>query len=496
MKPIARTLAALITITMLLAGCTVGPKYARPSVPAAPVDTFKELDGWKTAQPDDQSQRGPWWEVFGDAQLNALEDQVTTSNQDLKVAQARFQEARAVIRFNRASEFPTISTAPGIASIRDSANRPYFKTTSSTGDFTLPFDLSYELDVWGRVRRTVAASREEAQATAADLETVSLSLHAELALDYFELRSADAQKQLLDDTVKAYQDALQLTLNRFDGGAAPKSDVAQARTQLETTMVQDTDVSVERAQFEHAIAILVGKPPAAVTLAPLPLHLQPPSIAAGLPSQLLERRPDIAAAERRVAESNEQIGIARAAFFPTILLSASAGFEGSSITNWFDWPSRFWAVGPSALQTIFDGGRRRATSQAALANYDATVAGYRETTLTALQQVEDNLAALRILEQEAQQQKDATASAQESVQVFTDRYIGGADPYLQVLTAQTIALQNERNDVDILRRRMDASVLLIKALGGGWNRSQLPSATELGQSGKGQPQGSVPKSGS
>ena len=384
-----------------------------------------------------------------------------------------------MIRFNRASQFPTISTAPGVASIRDSANRPYFKTTSSTGDFVLPFDLSYELDIWGRVRRTVAASREEAQATAADLETVSLSLHTELAFDYFELRSADAQKQLLDDTVKAYQDALQLTRNRFEGGAAPKSDVAQARTQLQTTMVQDTDVSVERAQFEHAIAILIGEPPAAFTLAPAPLHVEPPSISAGLPSQLLERRPDIAAAERRVAESNEQIGIARAAFFPTIVLTASAGFEGDSITNWFNWPSRFWAVGPSALETLFDAGRRRATSQAALANYDATVAGYRETALTALQQVEDNLAALRILEQEAQQQKDATASAQESLQVFTDRYIGGADPYLQVLTAQTIALQNERNEVDILRRRMDASVLLIKALGGGWNVSQLPKVAQL-----------------
>jgi NodT family efflux transporter outer membrane factor (OMF) lipoprotein len=279
--------------------------------------------------------------------------------------------------------------------------------------------------------------------------------------------------------VKAYEYALQLTTNRFEGGAAPKSDVAQARTQLQTTMVQDTDVSVERAQFEHAIAILLGKPPAAFTLAPSPLHVEPPSISAGLPSQLLERRPDIAAAERRVAESNEQIGIAHAAFFPTIVLSASAGFEGDSITNWFNWPSRFWAVGPSALETLFDAGRRRATSQAAVANYDATVAGYRETTLTALQQVEDNLAALRILEQEAQQQKDATASAQESLQVFTDRYIGGADPYLQVLTAQTIALQNERNDVDILRRRMDASVLLIKALGGGWNVSQLPKVAQL-----------------
>lgn len=477
----ARTLTALIIIIMivLLAGCTVGPKYARPSVPTAPQDAFKDVDGWKIAQPGDQLQREAWWEAFGDEQLNALEAQLTVSNQDLKVAQARFQQARAAIRFNRAAEFPTISTAPGIASIRDSANRPYFQTTSATGDFVLPFDLSYELDVWGRVRRTVAASREEAQATAGDLETVSLSLHAELAFDYFELRSADAQKQLLDDTVKAYQDALQLTTNRFEGGAAPKSDVAQARTQLETTMVEDTDVSVARAQFEHAIAILIGKPPAAFTLAPSPLRVEPPAISVGIPSQLLERRPDIAAAERRVAESNEQIGIARAAFYPTIVLSASAGFEGDSITNWFDWPSRFWAVGPSAVETLFDAGRRRATSQAAVANYDATVAGYRETTLTALQQVEDNLAALRILDQEAQQQKDATASAQESLQVFTDRYIGGADPYLQVLTAQTIALQNERNEVDILRRRMDASVLLIKALGGGWNVSQLPKAAQL-----------------
>jgi len=461
-------------MAVVLTGCTVGPKYRRPSVPAASADAYKEIDGWKTAQPSDQLQRGPWWEIFGDSQLNALEDQLTASNQDVKVAQARFQEARALVRFNRASLYPTISTAPGIASIRDSGNQPYLPATHNTGDFVLPFDLSYELDVWGKLRRTVAASREEAQATAAELETVSLSLHAELAFDYFELRSADAQKQLLDDTVKAYQDSLELTINRFDGGAAPKSDVAQARTQLQTTMVQDTDVGVQRAQFEHAIAVLVGKPPAAFKLPPSPLHAQPPDISAGLPSQLLERRPDVAAAERRVAEANEQIGIARAAFFPTVILSATGGFQGDSITNWLTWPSRFWAVGPSALETLFDAGRRRATSQAALANYDATVAGYRENTLTALQQVEDNLAALRILEQEARQQQDATASAQESLQIFTDRYIGGADPYLQVLTAQTIALQNERNDVDILRRRMDASVLLVKALGGGWNASQLP----------------------
>jgi len=343
----------------------------------------------------------------------------------------------------------------------------------------LPFDLSYEVDLWGRVRRTVSAAREEAQATAGDLQTVDLSLHADLALDYFELRSADAQKQLLDDTVKAYADALQLTINRFDGGAAPKSDVAQAQTQLEAARVQQTDITVQRAQFEHAIAVLIGKPPAAFRLEPITSKFQSPDLSVGLPSQLLERRPDIAAAERRVAEANDQIGIARAAFFPTVVLSATAGFEGDSITDWFSWPSRFWAVGPSMLQTIFDGGRRRATSQGALASYDATVAGYRQTSLIAFQEVEDNLAALRILDQEAQQQTVATASAQESLQIFTNRYIGGADPYLQVLTAQTIALQNERNDVDILRRRMDASVLLIKALGGGWNVSELPKTVEL-----------------
>jgi len=474
--------AACVLIAFMaavLTSCTVGPKYARPNVPTAPADTYKEIDGWKTAQPNDQLQRGAWWEIFGDPELNALEDQLTASNQDLKAAQARFREARALVRFNRASLYPTISTAPGIAAIRDSGNQPYLPTTHNTGEFVLPFDLSYEVDVWGRVRRTVAASREEAQATAADLETVSLSLHAELAYDYFELRSADAQKQLLDDTVKAYQESLQLTINRFDGGAAPKSDVAQAQTQLETTRVQDTDIAVQRAQFEHAIAILIGKPPAAFSVPPSPLHAQPPNISAGLPSQLLERRPDIASGERRVAEANEQIGIARAAFFPTILLNATGGFEGDSITNWFTWPSRFWAVGPSALDTLFDAGRRRATSQGALANYDATVAGYRQTTLTALQQVEDNLAALRILEQEARQQQTATASAQESLQIFNERYIGGADPYLQVLNAQTIALQNERNDVDILRRRMDASVLLIKALGGGWNVSRLPQVASF-----------------
>ena len=470
--------------SLFLAGCMVGPKYVKPNTPTAP--DFKEQppasfqsDGkWKQAAPGDQAIRGNWWEVFGDAQLDGLEEQVTAANQNLKVAEARLVQARSMIRFNRASLAPTISTAPSVVNERLSANEAYFpasQANNGTGNFTLPFDLSYEVDLWGRVRRTINASREEAQATAADLQTASLSLHAELALDYFELRSADAQKQLLDDTVKAYTDALQLTENRFEGGAAPKSDVAQAQTQLETAQVQDTDITVARSQFEHAIATLIGEPPAKFDLAPAPQSkLQLPVIPVGLPSSLLERRPDIAAGERRVAEANEQIGIARAAFFPTLVIGAAAGFEGTTATNWLNWPSRMWAVGPQLSETLFDAGRRRATSNAAKANYDATVAAYRQTALTAFQEVEDNLAALRILESESEQQRRATASAQESLQLFTNRYQGGVDNYLQVITAQTIALANERNEIDIQRRRMDASVLLVKAVGGGWDTSQLP----------------------
>ena len=351
-------------LASLLAGCTVGPKYKTPDVPITP--SYKEIDGWKTARPSDQLLRGPWWEIFGDAQLNALEEQVPAGNQNLKALEARFREARAAIRFNRASEFPTISTAPSIASTRASANRPYLPSGAARpkGDFVLPFDIAYELDFWGRVRRTVASAREYAQASAADLETAKLSLQAELAFDYFELRSADAQKQILDNTVKSYAAALRLTQNRYQGGAAPKSDVAQAQTQLETAQVQDTDIGVQRSQYEHAIAILIGKPPAAFSLQAASLAPRPPDIPVGVPSELLERRPDVAAAERRMAAANEQIGIARAAFFPTVLLSATAGFEGTSIMNWLNWPSRFWAVGPTVVETLFDAGRRRATRTA------------------------------------------------------------------------------------------------------------------------------------
>jgi len=461
-------------LASVLAACTVGPKHKVPDVPITP--SYKEVDGWKAARPSDRLLRGPWWEIFGDAQLNTLEEQVPGGNQNLKALEARFREARAAIRFNRASEFPTISTAPSIASTRASANRPYLPSGAARpkGDFVLPFDVSYELDFWGRVRRTVASAREFAQASAADLETAKLSIQAELAFDYFELRSADAQKQILDNTVKSYAAALQLTQNRYQGGAVPKSDVAQAQTQLETAQVQDTDIGVQRSQYEHAIAILIGKPPAAFSLQAASLAPRPPDIPVGVPSELLERRPDIAAAERRMAAANEQIGIARAAFFPTLLLSATAGFEGTSIMNWLNWPSRFWAVGPTVVQTLFDAGRRRATSEAAIAGFDAAAADYRETALVAFQQVEDNLAALRILEVEASQQHQALVSAQESLQLFTNRYKGGVDTYLQVVTSQTTALANERNETDIQRRRMDATVLLIKALGGGWNVSNLP----------------------
>jgi NodT family efflux transporter outer membrane factor (OMF) lipoprotein len=477
-----------VLLAVLFAGCMVGPKYKQPAVPVTPAykepppDSFKESDEWKTSHPNAEALRGNWWEIFGDSQLNALEEQVTVSNQSLKMAEARFRQARTMVRYNRAAEFPTFSVSPGIQSLRFSPNQPYFPSNVGTGSragFTLPFDLNYEVDLWGRIRRSVTSAGEEAQATAADVQTVSLSIHAELAVDYFELRSADAQKRLLDDTVKAYADMVELTTSLFEGGAAPESDVVQARTQLDTARVQDTDIGVMRSEYEHAIAILIGKPPANFGLPPAPLKLEPPAIPVGLPSQLLERRPDIAASERRVAEANEGIGIARAAYFPSLALAATGGLEGTSIVNWLNWPSRFWAVGPAMMETIFDGGRRRATSEAALANYDASVADYRETTLAAFQQVEDSLAALRILEQEAQQQKDAVADARRGVQLFTQRYEGGADPYLQVVSAQTIALLNERNEVDIQRRRMDASVLLIKGLGGGWDVSSLPRISSM-----------------
>lgn len=468
---------AVSLLAVFISSCSVGPKYHAPPVPAPPA--FKESD-WKLAQPSDAKLRGDWWTLFNDPQLTSLEQQIEVSNQNLKVAQARFQQARAMVRFNRSGLFPTLSIGPEITANRNSANTALTNPAlqSNYGNFVLPVDFNWELDAWGRIRDQIEAAREEAQATAADLETVRLSLHTELAYDYFELRSLDAQQKLLDDTVVAYRKAFELTRNRFEGGAASGAEVAQAETQLQTTIAQDQDIGVQRAQYEHAIAALIGKAPAEFTLAPQPLNVEPPDIPAGVPSQLLERRPDIAAAERRVAEANAQVGIARAAYFPTVLLSAAVGLQGSSIANWFNWPSRFWAVGPTALETLFDAGRRRAENQAASAAYDEQVAAYRQTALDAFQQVEDNLAALRILSQEAQTQHAAVAAAQRSLDLSMNRYTGGLVTYLEVVTAQSTALADERTEVDILRRRMDASVLLVKALGGGWDRTQLPALTK------------------
>jgi NodT family efflux transporter outer membrane factor (OMF) lipoprotein len=462
----------------------VGPKYVKPTAPLAPEykeanpEGYKENSTWQAAQPADAAQRGEWWKIFGDAELNTLEPQVAANNQDLKAADARFREARALIRFNHASLYPSVGAAPFAGGLRDSSHRPYFNANNAlgngVGDIQLPVDLNYEVDVWGRVRRTVNAAREQAQATAADRQTALLSLQAELAVDYFEARTADAQAKLLNDTVKYYEEAYRITNNRFEGGVAPKSDVDQAKTQLEAAKVQARDITLQRAQFEHALAVLLGEPPASFTLPNAPLNARPPVIPPGLPSELLERRPDIASAERRVAEANDRIGIARTAFYPTISLNGSIGVESTSFGNLFNPASLLWSLGPTLSQTIFDAGRRNAVSEQANASYDETVANYRQTTLTAFQQVEDNLVALRILQQEAENQHQATLAAQSAEEIFNNRYVGGLDTYLQVVTAQTTALNNERNDIDIMRRQMDASVLLIKALGGGWNATDLP----------------------
>ena len=480
----AISLAAALALA--LSGCRVGPTYLRPAAPMAPAfketlpTNFKSENGWKPAQPGDAQLKSDWWTLFNDPQLNALEEQIDPANQTLQEAEANLRAARAAVRFNRASEAPTSGAAPSVGAIRDSNHQPYLNVSGANngdGNFVLPFDLDYEIDLWGRVRRTVAQAREEAQASAADLEVSRLSLHAELAIDYFDLRSADAQTKLLDDTVEAFQSALQLTEDRYNGGASPLSDVTQARTQLQTAEVQATDVDIQRSAYEHAIAVLVGKPPAAFTLSSDPITVAAPAIPAipgMLPSQLVERRPDIASAERSMAAANEQIGIAKAAYYPTLSLSVVAGFAGTSALNWFSWPSSFFAVGPTLSQTLFDHGRRHATSDIALAQYDGTVAAYRQTTLTAFQQVEDNLNALHNLEIESRQQNDATASAQQSLDLFNTRFEDGVDNYLQVITWQTALLQNQRDEIEITGRRFDASVLLVKALGGGWNASQLP----------------------
>jgi NodT family efflux transporter outer membrane factor (OMF) lipoprotein len=465
-----------LAIVAALAVCACANKTAYiPPAPAEMPAGFKENPDWKTAQPADQTLKGTWWEIFQDDQLNVLERQIDVSNQTLKAQQARFAQARAAIRVTRADRFPQVTTSPSITVTESSANLVNAAARQRISNYLLPIDVSYEADVWSRVGNAVEASRAAAQASAADLESIRLSLHAELALDYFELRSLEAEKQILDAAVTAFQRALELTRARFAGGIASQADVALAETQLESTRAEAKDLMARRAALEHAIAVLVGKPASSFSLTVTPLTGLPPDIPGGLPGDLLERRPDIAGAERRVASANADLGVARAAFFPRLMLTASAGFESASLTKWLAGLSSFWSAGPAAVATIFDGGRRQAVSAAAQASYEETVANYQGTVLTALQEVEDNLAALRVLHEEAEIQAAAVAAADRSLTLATNRYRGGVTSYLEVITAQNAALTSQRTAADILARQLGASVLLIKALGGGWNLASIPA---------------------
>ena len=473
-------MALMVAFAVLqFVGCAVGPKYKTPVAPAPPA--YKEIGNWKTAQPSDQELGGNWWEIFQDPQLNALEQQINVSNQNLKAAVAQYQESRAALRYVRADYYPTLTASPSATRQQYSNNRPPKSSTFdglTFNDFVLPINLSYQVNAWGRVSKNVESYREQAQASAADLAVINLSLHATLAVDYFAARSLDAEEKLLEDTVAQYQQAFQLNEDRYQGGLASEVEVEQARTILETTRAQMIDVEVARSQFEHAVTVFIGKPPEDLSLPPLPLTTPPPPIPVGIPSELLERRPDIAAAERRVASANAQIGLAKTAYYPSLNILGSGGFESGSITTLLQGPSALWSVGASSLMTVLDVGRRRALSDEAKAGYDSSVASFRETVLTAFQQVEDNLAALRILEQEAEVQAVAVQAAQRSLDLSNTRYEGGVTSYLEVITAQNAALADEVTAVNILGRRMANAILLIQALGGGWDRSSLPERPE------------------
>jgi NodT family efflux transporter outer membrane factor (OMF) lipoprotein len=475
-------------VLLLSTACTVGPNYKKP--PVTTPTAFKEQPAadstlvaeWRVAQPADDLIRAKWWEAFNDPILNSFEEQVAVSNQTVAQAEAQFRAARAAVRGARADLYPTLTAGVAVTRSSTSANRSQRAgdvISRDTSDYQLPLDLTYEVDLWGRVRRNIESNVATAQASGADVQTALLSSQAELAMDYFQLRGLDTQVALLETTVAAYERALQLTRARYDQGVASGVDVAQAQTQLDTTRVQTTDRDVERAQFEHAIAILVGKAPADVTIARVTTGTTPPVIPVTLPSALLERRPDVAAAERRVASANAQIGVATAAYFPTLGIGATGGLESAEIATLLALPSHFWSIGPSLVATIFDGGKRRAAKEQAVANYDTTVAVYRQSVLTAFQDVEDNLAALKVLADEQRQAADAVASADRSLELANNRYRGGVTTYLEVITAQTAALANQITSADILTRRMTASVLLIKALGGGWSVANLPNGNDM-----------------
>jgi NodT family efflux transporter outer membrane factor (OMF) lipoprotein len=472
---------ALVTLLLASAGCVVGPNYRQPSVGAPPA--FKEQPpvnleeaaaaGWKVSAPGDAYAKGRGWELYDDPALNALEEQVAVSNQNVLQAEALFRQARAAAGVARAPMFPTVTSDPAITTARGSGADASAGTSSRTS-FTLPLNASWEPDLWGSIRRGVTAGTATAEALAANVGSARLLFQSELAQDYFGLHGLDAEAELLAGTEASYAEYLTLTQNRFSAGIASDLDVAQAETQLYAVQARLMDLGVQRAAFEHAVAILTGKAPAELTIPAVTLNVSPPPVPLGVPSELLERRPDIASAERQVAAANEQIGIAMAAFYPNLTLTGSAGLASSSLAKWFTWPSRFWAVGPQLAATLFEAGRRRGIVAEQRAAYDATVAGYRQAVLTAMQQVEDNLAALRILSGEADKVQQTIQAATRALDISSAQYRAGTASYLTVITSQATLLDANVTAVTLLTRRLTASVLLIEALGGGWNPSQFP----------------------
>lgn len=478
-------LISAVLFSLLGSACTIGPKYQRPVIAQTPV-AFKEFAGndqWKMATPSDAVMKGKWWEIFGDPELNRLEEMISINNQNVKQAEAQFRQARAIVAANHANYYPTIGSSPSITQTDSGGGGRggvgLFSAGQRSQTFSVPFSASWEPDLWGRVRLAVEGSTASAQESAAVLENARLSAQALLATDYFLIAGNDMQQGVLHDTIEAYQRNLQLTMNRFNGGVASRSDVTLAQTQLLGAQAQSTDLHIARAQDEHAIAVLTGQPPSAVEIPVLKINGPPPAIPTAIPSVLLERRPDIAASERAVAVANANVGIAQAAYYPTLTLSASAGFLSTSLQTLFTWAARTWSAGPSLSETLFDFGRRSAQVQNVEAAYDATVASYRQTVLTAFQEVEDDLAALRYLSQEAQQQSEAVTAAELSLSLENDRYKAGTDSYLNVITTQTIALSDEQQSVAILQRRMTAAIDLIKAMGGGWDASALPGGDSI-----------------
>lgn len=468
-------IAVAVAAGCVLGACSLAPRYQRPATPP-PAVAYKELGDWKLAAPADGRPRGAWWTMFQEEELNGLETQVTAANQSLKAALARLEEARAQTRIARAAFFPLVTADASATRQRVSTNAPGFVAGNNPdyNTFVVGADLSYEIDLFGRIQSSVAGARATEQASAGDAAALDLSVHAELATDYFALRGLDAQQQLLDQTVADYAKALELTRNLYQGGAAALSDVHQAQAQLETARTQAHDTRLRRAQTEHAIAVLVGAPATQFHLDAHPLEpdLAVPRVDPGLPSELLERRPDVAAAERRVAAANAGIGVARAAYFPVFTLMAGVGQESTQSSSWLMAPSRFWSVGPQGILTVFDAGLHAAQSAAAHAAYDEQVANYRATVLTAYQDVEDNLAALRQLELEGVSQAAAVTATQGALDQANYRYKGGVVTYLEVVATENAALAARLAAVDIETRRISATVLLVRALGGDWQAAR------------------------